>query len=59
MKQYKGNIYVILDTVNMKNPVSREWVNSILYYDIKNPEKKFVRTSFEFLRRFEEIKWIL
>ena len=56
MKQYKGNIYVILDTVNMKNPVSREWVNSILYYDIKNPEKKFVRTSFEFLRRFEEIK---
>ena len=47
---YKGRHYMIIDKLTMKHPVTREWVNAVLYTDGFN---KYVREESEFNERFE------
>jgi len=53
--EYKGNDYLILDTVDMKNPETREWQKAVVYINLKNPEITYVREQDEFLKRFKPI----
>jgi hypothetical protein len=53
--RYKGSLYVYLDEVQSKHPVTREWSVSALYADEFG--NKYTRDITEFYERFTEEKF--
>lgn len=49
-----GNKYVVLGEAEFKHPENRNWINSIMYSPVDNPNKVYVREKTEFLDRFKE-----
>lgn len=57
MYTYKGTYYRVLAEVKMKHPITREWVDGILYTN-KNKPELFVREKNEFYNLFKEAEKI-
>lgn len=58
---YKNNNYLIIDSLKMKHPVTREWIDAILYtssVDHDEPTEMFVREKEEFFKLFKRINEI-
>lgn len=53
--RYKGNIYYIVDEVKMKHPVTREWVEAIIYAKDDESSDMYCREAVEFYERFKPI----
>jgi hypothetical protein len=53
--RYKGSLYVYLDEIQIKHPVTREWSVGVLYADEFG--NKYVRDITEFFERFSEEKF--
>lgn len=49
-----GNKYVVLGEAEFKHPENRNWIKSIMYSPVDNPNKVYVREKTEFLDRFKE-----
>ena len=49
---YKGNTYFITDKGTMKHPVTRQWIDCIMYSRIDSP-RTLVREATEFHERFK------
>lgn len=54
---YKGSTYVIIGTTKMKNPVTREWQDAIIYSETIGgtmSSDMYTRESKEFFERFKK-----
>lgn len=49
-------IYIIVDFCRMKNPTTREWVDGVIYSNIKNCDF-FVREKTDFEDKFKIYEW--
>lgn len=63
--RYKGNLYVYLDEVQSKHPVTREWGVSVLYadefgnkytLDIAEFYTEFTEEKFHQIKKLEEVQ---
>lgn len=48
--------YNIVSECRMKNPVHGEWVDGIIYQDINDKSKLFVRDKKEFFKKLKIVK---
>lgn len=57
MDKYKfkktGNIYEVLGEAKMKNSITREWENCIIYRG-KDTQETYVRETQDFMNKFEK-----
>jgi hypothetical protein len=59
-----GNLYTIINEVEMKNPITREWEKAYLYtpiqktldFDEIEKTKLYVRSKSDFEKRFKVVK---
>lgn len=58
LKRYRypknGQIYVVRSECRMKHPVTREWIDAVIYIQ-ENGTEIYVREAEEFTQRFEEL----
>ena len=52
-----GNLYEVISfSAKMKNPITREWLDAVIYQSYNNENETWVREKSEFLERFENVK---
>lgn len=55
--KYKGKLYLYVDTIKMKHPATRQWVDAVVYRDCNDPrsgvEPKYVREKADFVKKFK------
>ena len=49
--KYKGHEYVVIGECRMKNPITRIWIDAVMYQRVGG-EDTFVREKEEFYNRF-------
>lgn len=53
---YKGNIYKVLFEVQLKHPVTGEWIEAYMYQSFKD-STVYVRESADFRSKFNKIPY--
>ena len=48
--------YAVVSECRMKNPVHGEWIDGIIYQDIDDESKLFVRDKKDFFKKFKIVK---
>ena len=54
---YKDRIYVVMDNCSMKDPVSREWLDAVIYSPLIDgiiQDIKYVREKTDFIKKFKK-----
>lgn len=56
MYWYKGNKYVVSDAkAKMKDSITREWVDAIVYFPIGSSATTYVREKSDFEAKFKKL----
>ena len=53
---YKGNVYKVLGTLKMKDPVSRKWLTAVHYRTRYYISISYVREFKDFMDKFKGVK---
>ena len=53
--EYKGNRYCVENATAFKHPETREWIDALIYYSLKDG-RRWVREINEFKRLFTKVE---